>query len=260
MQSTQGTYDRMRREIIANTELVHWPLQLILGELEFGWKDRVSLPVELLGILRRETGESAAAHAVWEMLGGKAELVQRKLDARAQMIFAQVQEWVKGPVLDFGCGDGRVASLLSGDGHEVAMYDTADYRLAGTGLPFSTEWQVIRGSQFQTSLAITVFHHCDDPDREIRRLSHVCDRLVVIESVIDDSAMRWSTQALVDWVYNRGMHPGAEIPVPGQFRTVDEWRNTFVRYGFQVVHEEDLGIDLPIVPEHHYLFVLDRED
>ncbi|MEK7118084.1 MAG: class I SAM-dependent methyltransferase, partial [Patescibacteria group bacterium] len=143
---------------------------------------------------------------------------------------------------------------IAKSGNFVVMYDVDDYRVNDAkSLPFDGDWAE-RYDEFDTALVITVLHHCDDPEIELASLRKVARRLVVIESVVDEQ-MPYSNQAVVDWIYNRGMHPGAQIPVPGQFRTTHAWHETFARHGFKVVHEEDFGIDLPVVPEHHVLFI-----
>ncbi len=191
------------------------------------------------------------------LVGAQAHIVNEKLVGRSYLITNQVESFLKGNrLLDFGCGDGQVGDELSAR-FVVASYDVADYRLKKSGY-FTNSWADLSSQRFDSALAVTVFHHCDDPDLEIERLRNITQRLVVIESVIN-SSMPWEIQALVDWIYNRGLHPRASIPVPGNFRTIVGWMETFTRHGFVITHTEDFGIDLPIVPEHHVLFVLDRK-
>jgi len=254
----------MRREIIRNPSLIYWALQMILQELELSWEDRVFVHQEFLNILQREVLEEKAAREVWDIVCPHQAVLKEKLQKRALLIYSQVEYYLrKGKILDFGCGDGRVGQLVADNtAQQVCLYDVADYRRSSVrdaNLPFFSDWQEVGAQQFDTVMSLLVFHHSEDPDQEVSRLSKVCQRLVVIESVIDDSIVPWSAQATIDWIYNRGFHPGAMVPVPGQFRTSQDWLETFCRHGFSLVDSQDLGIDLPIVPEHHWLFVLDRE-
>lgn len=261
MRANQHTYSRMRTEIGQAPHRVFPLIQLILAELGLSWEERMDTTRGLFNILGTEADEQRAAVAVWNLLGAKENVVAEKLAGRASQIYGQiVPHLASESVLDFGAGDARVAALVAESGKRVELYDVADYRTTAAraaNLPFTSNWADIRGQEYQTGLAVTVFHHCLDPDAEILRLREVAERIIVIESVIS-RPMPWALQALVDWLYNRGMHPGAAIPVPGQFRTVAEWRAAFARFNLRSVYEQDLGLDLPVVPEHHYLFVLER--
>lgn len=258
MFSTQRMYTAMQSALVSSQDRAYWLLQLMLIELGFDWTQRRTLPDQIFEVIRTEAHEPTAAQKVWNLLGSRSHTVGDKLVGRADLITSQVQPHLFGKqLLDFGCGDGQVGAQLSSSGFITASHDVADYRKNKTG-SFTSDWSDLGTLKFDSTLAVAVFHHCDEPDLEIERLANITSRLVVIESVID-SAMPWEIQALVDWIYNRGLHPGASIPVPGNFRTVQGWSDTFARYGFTVRHTEDLGIDLPIVPEHHVLFVLDRK-
>ena len=257
VKSTQALYTNHIRN--ASAASLYWPLQLILNELGFDWQARRDLPAKILRIFKIEEDEQCAAEMIWNLLGSRSHIVSEKISGRADHIVSQIGEHVRGPsVLDFGCGDGRVGMAIAKMGNTVAMYDVDDYRCAeAKALSFSRSWCDMApriNESYDTALAITVFHHCDDPENEIAELRLDARRLIVIESVVDEQ-MPYTTQAVVDWIYNRGMHPGAQIPVPGQFRTAQAWRETFAQHHFRVIHEQDLGIDLSVVPEHHHLFV-----
>ncbi len=251
-------YTKMQSTLSASEDRAFWLIQLILIELGFDWQARRSLPEKLFEIIRTESHEPTAAQKVWSLLGSQANIVGTKLKDRSALITSQVGGHLVGKnLLDFGCGDGQVGLRLSLEGFTTSSHDVADYRLNPIG-SFTSDWSDLGKLKFNSALAIAVFHHCDNPDLEIERLADITRRLVVIESVLD-SAMPWEIQALVDWLYNRGLHPGASIPVPGNFRTIEGWSENFQRYGFTVRQIEDFGIDLPIVPEHHVLFVLDHK-
>lgn len=255
MKTTQNMYDLMQSALASSQDRAYWLIQTMLIELGFNW---CTLHKKILNVIQTEHHEPTAAKKIWDLLGSQAHVVNIKLNCRADLITSQVKSHLVGKqLLDFGCGDGQVGAWLGNHGFVTAFHDVADYRKDKTG-SFTCDWSDLGKLTFDSALAIAVFHHCDEPDLEIERLTKITRRLVVIESVIDDR-IPWEFQALIDWIYNRGMHPGASIPVPGNFRTVAGWSETFRHHGFTVRHIEDFGIDLPIVPEHHVLFVLDRE-
>ncbi|MDQ7814258.1 MAG: methyltransferase domain-containing protein [Patescibacteria group bacterium] len=232
------------------------PVQRMLDELQQESK-RLELHAQIVRVFATEQDEARAAEKVWNILNPYARVISDKLSGRAALIKSQIARHVRGPkVLDFGCGDGKVAETMTSEGISMTTFDVDDYRIEAKSLPFDKGWAT-RLDEFDTALVITVLHHCNEPDLELESLHRVARRLVVIESVVDGD-MPFEAQAVVDWIYNRGMHPGANIPVPGQFRTAEAWRVTFARHGLRVIHEDDLGVDLPVVPEHHYLFVCER--
>lgn len=256
MNSTQELYSTFIRT--APFAPLHLPLQMMLSELGFGWKERLVLPDAIAEIFRSEADEPVAANKVWNLLGSKEGSVRDKISGRAAQIASQVLPYLDGKsVLDFGCGNGRVGAIVASSGFEVVSYDVDDYRDPKLGLgAFDRDW-FRRKNGFDSALVVTVLHHCDKPSVELNRLRNVARRLVVIESIVDAN-LSFSSQAVIDWLYNRGLHPRASIPVPGRFQSVMDWRATFAKHGWRVVHEADLGIDLSVVPEHHYLFVCER--
>lgn len=258
MNSTQVTYNRLRNEIDGHADLIYWTLQLVTDELGFTWEQRRVLPAQIVTIIKNEAEEPLAAQKIWTLLGTKADVVAHKLEGRSQQIYSQIAQHLVGSktILDFGCGDAKVAERMQKDSAHVMSYDIADYR-SNKNLPFISDWKKLENQKFDAAVAVAVFHHCDFPEREIARLATITNRVIVIESVIDPT-MPWAVQALIDWLYNRGMHPGAEIPVPGNFKTVENWIAAFAQENYHVVASEDIGIDLPIVPEHHHLFVLEK--
>lgn len=256
MESTRELYDASIRT--APSHELYWPIQMMLHELGFDWTECRRIHQDILKILQEEVDEQRAAEKIWVLIGSRQKTVSEKLAGRAELIAAQIKKHLRGQnILDFGCGDGSVGSIMTSYGFDVTPYDVADYRpLANKKQPLDQHWSTRTGA-FDTAIVVTVFHHCNDPMLELARLRRVANRLVVIESVVDIN-MPFASQAAIDWLYNRGMHPGAAIPVPGKFKTIEGWRAAFAETGWKVVQEEDIGIDLPVVPEHHHLFVCER--
>lgn len=260
--TNQETYARMRGQIAGQTtDNLFWLLQLILIELGFDSKARINVPRKIMEVIRTVADECVAAERIWEIIGGQSHVVAERLKDRASLVHSQISEWILGKsILDFGCGDGRIAALIADDQHDVLMYDVDDYRedvVKQSQIAFADTWSVVEQGAFDTSLALTVFHHCAVPCEEIKRLATVSRRVIVIESILTQG-VPWHVQTFIDWLYNRCMHPGAQIPVPGNFMTPSGWKGVFADCGFSTIHEEALGIDVPIVPEFHHLFVLER--
>ena len=103
--------------------------------------------------------------------------------------FDKLKPWLRGDrILDFGCGDGLLSTLLQDNGFRVAMCDVLDYRDEfAAGLPFRQmvdprSIQYVDKS-FDTALVMAVLHHIEAQDllpllAELRR---VTSRLIIEE-------------------------------------------------------------------------------
>jgi len=97
-------------------------------------------------------------------------------------------------------------------------------------------------------------------------------RLIIIESVVGvhrplDKDVRYELvdepdknqieyAAFVDWFYNRVLHDG--VPVPYNFTKPENWLAQFLKKKMNLAQTKHLGQDIPIGPEYHILFVLDK--
>ncbi|OGY68481.1 MAG: hypothetical protein A3B94_02910 [Candidatus Jacksonbacteria bacterium RIFCSPHIGHO2_02_FULL_43_10] len=218
---------------------------------------RRQLIESILSVFEHTIDEQTAAFRVNKLLGHHR--IDKALTQRACLIAEQITPHIPptSRVLSFGCGDGQVDWNIQNQVASIQLYDVADYRQPHVTLPFTTERKRL-GNDFDVATLIAVWHHCIDYQDEISWITKRVDQLVVIESVLDD-IMPWEVQAAIDWLYNRGMNAGANIPVPGHFHTVQEWEAILAKHGFAVGSQEDYGIDIPLVPEHHVLMVFNKQ-
>lgn len=255
-ESTQQMYTRMREAFLANRDIAYWPLLVWAGELTDDHNRQQRLMRQVVEIITGIEKEPTAAHAVKGLLSEHQEIIAKKLAGRTNLIVAQVLPSIEGTrILDFGCQSGDIAYELykRSPNLNISLYDVHDDRsdqVKEKGFQFSTDWETYAGERFDTALMITVAHHCDDPDRELDRVAQVADRIVMIESVVSP-IMPWAAQACMDWIYNRGI---ANNPVPGNFRTSEEWDISLRKWGYRSIFINPLGVDLRIVPEFHELF------
>ena len=194
---------------------------------------------------------------------------------RARIISSQIERYFQGESLaDVGCGHGLVGWSARKHFNDVLLLDIIDYRDAEVALPFveySANEDPPFGHAFDCTLLITVLHHAHAPFRLLESVwRQTRKRLIVIESVFGvtarnansplpglDLATQLSYAVYCDWFYNRVLNQN--VFVPYNFNTPENWRKMFMKLGARIHAEEDLGVDLDIVPEHHYLFVLDKE-
>ena len=225
---------------------------------------------EEIGRNRNEHNTAWAIHHVLLRAGWEEVDRDHRLKLRAQAI-VEDQLWhhvLSGRVLDYGGGDGRVldklmlvlGNLCTG----VVLYDPFDYRAPevkrNNKIVYTNDPEKLKGfRRFDTAIVNVVLHHADDPVKELRRLFDLgIRRLVIIESIISPW-MPLQSQAFADWFYNRVPRPWARVPVPGTWRTTAGWREALEETGWKVIETEDLGFDQKTVPEHHYLFVVERK-
>ncbi len=220
---------------------------------------------------------------------GITEAIPEKLVKRAQIMHEQIKPYLmEGSILDLGCGDGRLARLLSQDGFNLQLADVyKNPNLSDTDMPFrllgQSEAIPYNNNQFDNTLLLTVLHHSDDPVnvlKEAHRVTRPNGRVIVIESVYgvngrelspDQHAKVGRYLALTpeqqrkiniffDHFYNRVIHytddPAKKVNVPFNFNTPETWQLLFEQTGLkqeQIVH---LGLDQPAVPEYHTLHIL----
>lgn len=228
------------------------------------------------------------AHKILER-EGVVEKIPSKLQERAKRIVSQIAPHVlEGKVCDYGCGDGRVGKLLAESGREVELCDVYENGNVGEmGLGFGKVEQSGQAphtdGEFGTTLALTVWHHCDNPEQVVEentRITKEGGRVIAIESVygvhedfglgqeglgeylsLTDEQQR-NVNIFFDHFYNRVLHysrdSGCKVNVPFNFNTPRRWKEMLEEKGFEVevVH---LGIDQPAVPEYHVLIMATKK-
>jgi len=186
--------------------------------------------------------------------------LETALSSRSECIFRQIEPFLEGSrLLDIGAGNGLVAKLVhEKKGMQVELIDVVDYNKSGLPLyTFDGENIPFPDRSFDTAQALMVFHHADRPLRLIEEAARVSSRRVlVIESVkLNEAQMR--AGAFSDWFYNRVLNDGVNCPY--NFQTIDGWVDTFARFGLKTAQTVHLGIDMPLAPEYHVLFVLEKQ-
>lgn len=190
---------------------------------------------------------------------GLKEAVGRALANRAAKVASQISPYVVGDkVLDIGSGDGKVAAQIAEQLQKgVMLCDIVDYNKTelpltlydGKRLPFADQ-------AFDSTLLSVVLHHSNDPLAVLDEAFRVTSkRIIIIESVYFNEGHRL-LNGLLDWAYNRLLNDPT-IPVPWNFLRPAGWVQELEKRGGKIVHMEHLGLDIPIVPEWHVLYVVD---
>lgn len=198
------------------------------------------------------------------------------LTERAKIVYSEIKPFLHGDsLLDIGCGNGMISNLAKAQFKNILLLDVVKYVPHALHLPFKLYKEGERlpiNGQYDTVLLLTVLHHSNNP-AELLKLAWEATRkrLIIIESVVgvhqlepsikyelvnltDDDQIAYA--AFVDWFYNRVLHD--EVPVPYNFTTPEKWKSIFSEHNMPVTQAIQLGQDVEIGPEFHYLFVLDK--
>jgi len=219
-----------------------------------------------------------------------AQKIPEKLSARASLVYSQIEPYLlPGNVLDYGCGDGQVAELITKNKNQtVTLADVYEHkRIKETGLKFKLFKQGTKtpfsDNEFDNTLALTVYHHSSDPlnsIKDVHRVTKKGGRVIVIESVygVDGKELPEAMQKKMknyfslspeqqrkvniffDHFYNRVLHYSKDaetkVNVPFNFNTPAKWEKIFAENGLNQEKIVDLGIDQPTAPEYHTLHIL----
>lgn len=225
----------------------------------------------------------ANAHKILENSGLTPQILSQRLDERAEKVYSQIEQYLpkKGSLLDLGCGDGRIGKLIADrKGLEVTLADVYKHQdIDRTGLEFvmvNPDGGIpAANKKYNDVIALTILHHCDNPINTIqegKRVTKNDGKIIVIESVYgrkddtDFGKLSAEKQKLAcvffDHFYNRIMHynedPAKKVNVPRNFNTSSGWEIIFNQNGLKQEAVRYLGIDQPLVPEYHVLYVLKK--
>jgi SAM-dependent methyltransferase len=219
-----------------------------------------------------------------------AEKIPDKLLARADLMYSQIERYLlPGNVLDYGCGDGRVAELIAKNRKQaVFLTDVYEHNhVKETGLTFRLFEQGTQApfgdEEFDNLLALTVYHHSRarlDSLQDACRVTKRNGRLLGIESVYGvngndlpaamqekinrylllTAEQQMKVNTFFDHFYNRVIHYSRDsktkVNVPFNFNTPNNWVTIFAKCGLKQETVVHLGLDQPTAPEYHTLHIL----
>ncbi len=138
-----------------------------------------------------------------------------------------------GTVLDVGCGDGWLASLLANrlpatkfSGIDVLVRDDTHVPVAhfdGIKIPYPD-------NHFDAVMLVDVLHHTDNPTVLLREAVRVARQHVVLKDHTRDGFAARATLRMMDWVGNA--HHGVALPY--NYLSLAEWLLLFEEVGLSV--------------------------
>jgi len=153
---------------------------------------------------------------------------QRRTRVLAEILAKQIPQGAS--VLDIGCGDGTIGSLIKGLRPDISIQGVEflvrpeckiECRVFdGAALPFPD-------ASFDVCLFVDVLHHTQDPAILLQEAARVSRSFVLlkdhlVENILDDATLR-----LMDWVGNR---PHGVV-LTYNYQSRREWEEFFARCG-----------------------------
>jgi SAM-dependent methyltransferase len=138
-----------------------------------------------------------------------------------------------GTVLDIGCGDGTIDTLIGGSRPDIAISGVdilvrPDAKIPVT--PFDGAHLPFPDQSFDAALFVDVLHHTGDPSILLGEAVRVARTAIVIKDHTADSALSYPILRLMDWVGNA--HHGVVLPY--NYWSSAQWRRAFEDLGLRV--------------------------
>ena len=171
-----------------------------------------------------------------------AFVFQRRARVLAEMLAEQIPE--RASVLDIGCGDGSIGSLIAQLRPDISIQGVEflvrpECKIAcrafdGLSLPFPD-------CAFDVCLFVDVLHHTQDPSILLREAVRVSRSFVLLKDHLDENFVDDITLRLMDWVGNR---PHGVV-LTYNYRSRTEWVKCFSKCGLA---ETTWNTQVPIYP------------
>jgi SAM-dependent methyltransferase len=129
-------------------------------------------------------------------------------------------------VLDVGCGDGQVASLIMERRPDVTLVGIDRLVRPRSRIPVTWfDGQVIpcEDTAFHVVMLVDVLHHTDEPMNLLREAVRACQSTVLVKDHILDGAFAGPTLRFLDWVGN-ARHG---VPLPYNYWSEKRWFEAF---------------------------------
>lgn len=162
----------------------------------------------------------------------RAFVFQRRTRVLAEMLAAQIPQ--RASVLDIGCGDGTIASIIAQLRPDISIQGVEFmvrpgckiecHAFDGMTLPFAND-------TFDVCLFVDVLHHTEDPSVLMREAVRVSRSLVLIKDHLDENTLNNLTLRLMDWVGNR---PHGVV-LTYNYQSRKQWKDLFSSLGLSEV-------------------------
>jgi SAM-dependent methyltransferase len=147
-------------------------------------------------------------------------------------------------VLDIGCGDGTIASLIAERRPELAVEGVEVIPRPSCRVPcraFDGAKLPFPDRSFDVCLFVDVLHHTTDVTQLLREAARVSRTCVVLKDHLAESSFDHATLRAMDWVGNR---PHG-VTLTYNYQSRSQWHEHFTACGLQ---SAELSTNLPLYP------------
>lgn len=147
-------------------------------------------------------------------------------------------------ILDVGCGDGMLASLIGERRPDVEVRGIDVFVRDKTHIPvesFDGSRIPYQDKSFDVVMFVDVLHHTDDPLILLREASRVAREYIVLKDHTDEGFLSNSTLRFMDWIGNK---PHGVV-LPYNYWKESQWKRAFQNLHLEI---QDWRTNLELYP------------
>ncbi len=185
----------------------------------------------------------------WISRWHRAFIFGRRTRVLAEMLAARIPRGAS--VLDIGCGDGTVGSLIAQLGPDVSIQGVEFQVRPGCKIKcqaFDGEKLPFAEASFDVCLFVDVLHHTQDPAILLREAVRVSRSFVLLKDHLDENFFDDVTLRFMDWIGNR---PHGVV-LTYNYQSRKQWAEHFSKCGLR---QASWTTQVPLYPAPFSLLV-----
>ena len=163
---------------------------------------------------------------------------------RARVISRHLAEFIPrdATMLDVGCGDGEIASLVGQARPDLTIRGVDVLVRTETSIPvehYDGKVLPCEDKSYDVVTLVDVLHHCDEPEEVMREAGRVARQAVLIKDHTREGWAAGLTLRMMDWVGNHRYG----VALPYNYWSTLQWQNAFRNLGWDLQrHTDRLGL------------------
>jgi SAM-dependent methyltransferase len=196
-----------------------------------------------------QTSRPASWPLSWIARWHHALVFEPRTRVLAEMLAVQIPQ--RASVLDIGCGDGTIGSLIAQLRSDISIQGVEYLVRPGCKIechPFDGSSLPFLDASFDVCLFVDVLHHTKDPAILLCEAARVSRSFVLLKDHLDENFFDDVTLRFMDWVGNR---PHGVV-LTYNYQSRREWEEHFLKCGLA---EENWTTQVPLYPPPFSLLV-----